>query len=163
MELNSGTKLRLARQALGISQKDFAKIAGVSLSTLKRYEKGEREPSMTVIANLSSALNINPLYLLPSVPILTEIDNGCYMDEEGNMFEMDKEGVLQEKNIECEPKILVTEQTPKEKISQIINTLNMEGQEKVCQYAEDLSHIDKYRNRTGDSKEVNSPESDSDE
>ena len=40
--------------------------------------------------------------------------------------------------------------------------LNKKGQEKVCQYAEDLSHINKYRNRTGDSKEVNSPESDSD-
>ncbi len=48
----------------GYSQREFAKMIGVSEATLSRYLKNEREPKMEVIANIATALNTTTDYLL---------------------------------------------------------------------------------------------------
>lgn len=55
------------RKRLSLSQAEFAHRAGVSLSSQKRYEKGERNPDTTYLDALR-LLGIDPNYLVFGVP-----------------------------------------------------------------------------------------------
>jgi transcriptional regulator with XRE-family HTH domain len=50
------------RKRLGLSQAEFAKRAGVSLSSQKRYEKGERDPDSSYIEAIAS-IGVERLFL----------------------------------------------------------------------------------------------------
>lgn len=50
-----GLRLRQAREALGISQSDFAAMVGVSFSTQRRYETGARNITLGYLMRLGSA------------------------------------------------------------------------------------------------------------
>lgn len=50
------------RKRLGLSQADFANKAGVSLSSQKRYEKGEREPDASYLESIK-AIGADGYYL----------------------------------------------------------------------------------------------------
>lgn len=49
-----GERLREERKRLGLSQTDFARLAGVHLNTQSRYEKGEREPDSSYLERLGN-------------------------------------------------------------------------------------------------------------
>lgn len=51
--------LRSRRRAVGLSQVDLAKAAGVSLRQLARYEAGEQQPVLSVAVALANALQIS--------------------------------------------------------------------------------------------------------
>lgn len=53
--VNIGERLREERKRLGLSQTDFAKLAGVHLNTQSRYEKGDREPDSSYLEALGKA------------------------------------------------------------------------------------------------------------
>lgn len=50
----------------GLSQKDFAKIAGITESAMSYYAKGGRTPSGEVLARIAKALDTTADYLLGS-------------------------------------------------------------------------------------------------
>ena len=168
MEKTFRQNLHDARKKAGLTQKELAEKSGISLSSIKRYEKGEREPTWTIIETLSTTLNIDESLLVnpqDKFEFSFELFNASE-EQLKNLFNtfpemtftcvsgMDSILFRKISNIDLPEQI--------KKLLFYICYLNKKGQEKVCQYAEDLSHINKYRNRTGDSKEVNSPESDSD-
>lgn len=51
--------IRSRRVALGLSQAELAKIAGISLRQVRRYEAGEQQPLFSVAADLANALGIS--------------------------------------------------------------------------------------------------------
>ncbi|MBO0811415.1 MAG: helix-turn-helix transcriptional regulator [Microlunatus sp.] len=51
--------IRSRRRALGISQAELAKAAGISLRQLARYEAGEQQPVLSVAVALAEALQIS--------------------------------------------------------------------------------------------------------
>ena len=51
--------IRSRRVALGLSQAELAKRAGVSLRQLARYEAGEQQPVLSAAVELANALNIS--------------------------------------------------------------------------------------------------------
>ena len=59
-----GERIRVIRKRLNLSQKKFAEILGISLITLQRYEKGEREPSSEVLVNIKQKFKVNMNWLL---------------------------------------------------------------------------------------------------
>lgn len=58
-----GEVLVTARRALGLTQEELAKAAGVTQAALSRYENGLREPDAEVLAGLASALRVTPAFL----------------------------------------------------------------------------------------------------
>ena len=58
-----GACLLKGRLAAGISQEALAKMIGVWPTVYARYERGEREPPLSVIIRIAQALNI-PLFEL---------------------------------------------------------------------------------------------------
>lgn len=167
MQKTFGQNLHDARKKAGLTQKELAEKSGISLSSIKRYEKGEREPTWTIIETLATTLNIDDS-LLVNPKDKFRFDFGIINASDEQLKQL----------LNAFPELICTsgmDSNLYRKISNIdlpehikkmlfyICYLNKKGQEKVCQYAEDLSYINKYRNRIGDSKEATSPESDSDE
>ena len=60
-----GKKLREAREQKNLLQEDVAKAAGISSSYYARIERGEENPSTTVIENICRALKVKSSDILP--------------------------------------------------------------------------------------------------
>ncbi len=61
--MHIGYSIQVVRSKLGMSQKAFAKKAGISQGFLSLVEKGGREPSFQMISRIAEALGV-PLQLL---------------------------------------------------------------------------------------------------
>lgn len=59
--------IRARRRALGFSQAEVAKAAGISLRQLARYEAGEQQPVLSVAVALADALQISLAHLAGQV------------------------------------------------------------------------------------------------
>ena len=56
MTAKYGEQIRKMRKAHGLTQQEFAEKSGISMMSLRRYEMGEREPTMSVIERMAAAL-----------------------------------------------------------------------------------------------------------
>jgi len=54
-----GQRIRAAREALGQSQVNLAAAAGISQGYLSQLETDEREPTLSIAANLARALRVS--------------------------------------------------------------------------------------------------------
>ncbi len=60
-----GRKLREVRERKSLLQEEVAKTAGISSSYYARIERGEENPSTTVLENICKALKIKSSDILP--------------------------------------------------------------------------------------------------
>ena len=59
-----GNNLKRHRKAKGLSLRQFAALADIDHAMIDRYERGVTNPSLTTIAKLAEALEIEPFELL---------------------------------------------------------------------------------------------------
>ncbi len=57
-------RLRFAREQRGISQRELARLCGISLNQVHRYESGSIEPTAPTLASIAHELAISSDYLL---------------------------------------------------------------------------------------------------
>lgn len=55
-----GPKIKEMREAMDVTQLEFANLIGVSPGTLSRIEKGKRTPSIGVVLRACHALRVTP-------------------------------------------------------------------------------------------------------
>lgn len=51
------TKLRQRREYVGLSRADVARLAGISVETLKKWEAGKRNPRTLYLKRVAEVLN----------------------------------------------------------------------------------------------------------
>lgn len=75
--MSFGTKLKLCRSALGLSQQQLADLVGSTKQIVSLYEKDERIPKVTTAAKYADAVKVPLKYLITdSIPInLWETDD----------------------------------------------------------------------------------------
>lgn len=66
-KLQFGSNVRRLREALGMTQEDLAEAAGLDRSYIGGIERGERNPALTAIMQLASALGIAPGHLFDGI------------------------------------------------------------------------------------------------
>ncbi|MDP4094118.1 MAG: helix-turn-helix domain-containing protein [Bacillota bacterium] len=59
-----GMRLKKLRDIKGQSQEDVGKALGKSRETISKYEKGEREPGISVIASMANHFGVSSDYML---------------------------------------------------------------------------------------------------
>ncbi|MBR4212127.1 MAG: helix-turn-helix transcriptional regulator, partial [Oscillibacter sp.] len=57
-------RIKEARMARGLSQKDFAAIVNIAPNTLSQYETGKREPDLKTLSKLADYFGVSVDYLL---------------------------------------------------------------------------------------------------
>lgn len=62
-----GSRIKLAREAAALSQEALARAAGISLSTVSKYEQRQHGPSGTTAAALARVLGVSTDWLLTGV------------------------------------------------------------------------------------------------
>lgn len=62
--IDFGIAVRMQRKKLGISQQDLAERSGLHRTYIGGIERGERNPSLTIIYHIAHALDIHPYKLL---------------------------------------------------------------------------------------------------
>ncbi|KIQ27406.1 MULTISPECIES: helix-turn-helix domain-containing protein [Pseudomonas syringae group] len=75
-------RLRAERSRLGLSQKDFARFAGVEVNAQGHYERGERTPRADYLAAIS-AIGVDVGYLVTGVA--RSIENDSLSPREGSV------------------------------------------------------------------------------
>jgi transcriptional regulator with XRE-family HTH domain len=55
-----GTAIRIARQRQQLTQQDLARTAGLTPDSLGRFERGQREPIVSVAFRVARALRMEP-------------------------------------------------------------------------------------------------------
>ena len=59
-----GLRLKLAREARGISQRELSEMAGLSNAMITKYEKGCTDPGATNLFKIARILNVDPAWLM---------------------------------------------------------------------------------------------------
>lgn len=62
--MNVGRKIKRYREMRGFTQLKLSQLSGVSLSSLKKYEAGERSPKPAQLQKIADMLGINPNVLI---------------------------------------------------------------------------------------------------
>jgi len=63
MTENIGERIKLLRQSLGLTQKEFASKIGIGEKTLRNYESGKFTPKEAVLRAIEQTFNVNPEWL----------------------------------------------------------------------------------------------------
>lgn len=138
-----GDKIRLLREARGLSQEELAKMLGyTSRSTINKIELNINEISYTKILQFAHVLEVDPAELINSQPIdmnakIEQWDhllNVQAISDESKLFD-DIQSVFGHKSV---------------KLLNVFNLLNNPGQNKAIEAVDDLSHIEKYRKEEAD-------------
>lgn len=66
--MNIGERIRLARKAMSMSQRDLAEKAGVSAMSISKYERGENNPSSEILMRIARALDEKVDYFFRPAP-----------------------------------------------------------------------------------------------
>ena len=76
-------KIKLIRNDLNISQKDFANLLDVAQSTVSRIEKDDRQPDDDFLKDLINKFNIHPDWIFfDRNPIFLEVDDNIPMQNQ---------------------------------------------------------------------------------
>ncbi|MFE3754099.1 helix-turn-helix domain-containing protein [Nocardia tengchongensis] len=59
-----GEELRAARARRGYTRNQLAEASGIAVSTIQRFENGERSPDMHQLFALCNALDVSPLEVM---------------------------------------------------------------------------------------------------
>lgn len=59
-----GARMKTKREEMGITQRAFAEMIGVSPSAVNQFEKGEKKPSSSLLAVIARELRASTDYLL---------------------------------------------------------------------------------------------------
>ena len=117
--------LKYYRKLSKLSQADFAKVLGLSPSTISMYEIGEREPSFEVEEKIADYFNI---------------DLNTLRGKDSESLDQVSSRTL-----------TATES----KLLDAFDRLNQDGQQKATEYIEDLAGNDKYKKDNASFEETN--------
>lgn len=69
--MDIGALIKEKRRDAGLTQEELAQKIGCATITIRQYESGKREPSITVLGKLANALGANIFDLIPADPKIT--------------------------------------------------------------------------------------------
>lgn len=113
---NLGQKIKAARKAAKLTQRELAEKLGKNFSTIQKYENGIVEPPISLIPEIAKAIGISPIELMETaIPWPTDM----------------------------QPAVEARER--REKLISAYALLNDAGQEEAVKRVEELTQIPKYK------------------
>src|SRR5260221_13065229 len=75
-----GSRIRLARERLGLSQEELATAVGRDQRTISEYENGKRKLSAIDLPEFAKALKVSVLYFYEGVATRDDLDEALLME-----------------------------------------------------------------------------------
>lgn len=120
---STGGKIKEAREAKGITQKKLGELSGISESTIRKYELGNRSPKIETLLKIATALD---------VPVITLKSD----------LELMGERIIN--SIDFQMAIMKLAQKEEEKLLGYFRELNSEGREEAIKQISNLTKIHDY-------------------
>lgn len=121
--MSTGEKIKQARKEAGLTQKELGDKLGITYQQIGQYENGKRKPKLETLQRIADALEIEMLSLLTKEYItqtdITQKDFHDWIDTLG--------------------------ETKSDRINELFDNLNEEGQDKAIDLVELLTKIPEYR------------------
>ena len=117
--------IKSLRKQAGLTQKQLAERAGLSIASIQGYEQKKYTPKIETLSKIAKALNVSVESLFGGISIgpATEYD----------MEKLDYYGLLSDENTQ--------------KINELFKLLNYKGQDKAIEQVEMLTQIPKYQRK----------------
>ena len=116
MHSNLGQKIKSARKAAGMTQRQLADKLHKSFSTIQKYENGVVEPPISFIPEIAAAIGITPLELMETAIAWPS-----------------------------ELQALIDSRDRRTVLNTVFDQLNPDGQQKAIERLEELIEIPKYQ------------------
>ena len=116
MHSNLGQKIKVARKAAGMTQRQLADKLHKSFSTIQKYENGVVEPPISSIPEIAAAIGITPLELMETAIAWP--------------------GELQ---------VVIDARDRRTVLNAAFDQLNPDGQQKAIERIEELTELQKYK------------------
>lgn len=78
--MNIGENIKKVRESKKVSQEQLSKISGIPRTSLGRYERGERTPTIDMVNKIADALNVN-INILITKDASNEYENCTHDDD----------------------------------------------------------------------------------
>ncbi len=117
--------IKQLRKQAGLTQKQLAEKAGLSIASIQGYEQGKYTPKIETLSKIAKALDVSVESLFGGITIgfMTEYD----------LEKLDYYGLLGDENLR--------------KINELFKLLNYKGQDKAIEQVEMLTQIPKYQRK----------------
>ena len=121
--MSTGEKIKQARKAAGLTQKELGDKLGITYQQIGQYENGKRKPKLETLQRIADALDTAVLNLLTKEYIL-----------QGNINQEDLDNWID-----------AIGETKSDKINELFDCLNEKGKDKAIEQVELLTKIPEYR------------------
>lgn len=149
--MNTGEKIRAARNAAGFTQKELAEKSGVAEITIRQYETGKREPRNEQLVKLAKILNVNFYDLIG----YTEMEQNEHAKKAREQTLKDIIAKRNQKSVHLNTPITQYEYT----VLQYMDQLNIIGQNEAVKQISLLAKIPEYlKDKLSSEENTNNPE-----
>ena len=125
--MNIGERIKAKRKEKGISQKQLAETAGLSITAIQSYEYGKYKPKIEQVEAIAGALGITPYDLMGAAYWDENIDTERVSNEAATLDSVSK----------------FFGKSPAKVLTDYLS-LNATGQQKAADYIADLTEQPKY-------------------
>ena len=148
-----GKKIKEARNAAGLTQKQLGKKLNVTQASINQFENNLRNPKLETLTKIAAALDVTLVDLLdvptkPDREALEQLPGTIKHDADGRTY---KESFLYS-----------SESLKRNQVVQAYDTLNQVGQAKLLDYGLDLVEIPRYIKQSMDANTGKGGENDND-
>lgn len=157
IKMEIGENIKQFRLTAKYTQKRLAEECGVAAITIRQYESGKREPNREMITKIAEVLRVSPVILTWGTEIGEEWQN--LLDSNKKIKNSSSETLEQllfaVKNIIiANDNADIFTEMPEEDLLYYFWNLNSNGQQKVTEYARDLTQIPNYKKEVEAEPEV---------
>lgn len=141
----TGKKIRQYRLEKGLTQKELGDKCGIADSAIRRYESGKITPKNEILYRIAVALDVSILNLMDVFPEwekLAELQGE--VQKESTEYLQRLLDVVKDRIFFNDRNDIFTH-LPEEDLLYYFWSLNKDGQEKVVEYATDLSQNPRYK------------------
>ena len=118
-----GSRVRLRRTLLGLSQESLANALGLTFQQVQKYERGSNRIGASRLYHIADLLDIDPAWFFEEMPVEITGYGAKGMSEEGSTYEADKT-VLRRETLEFVRNFAgIEDEITRQRLMDLINAL----------------------------------------
>lgn len=177
--MTTGERIKQARQAVGMTQADLAKLLDVPFQSISQWERGVRNPKYSTLQRIAEALGVSADSLMENGHVLT---SSVELAEPIATYEALTKVILEDSKVPAHIKAMIQKFRPNQeevknalfllsstafqaarKITPLLEKLNDKGQLEAKKRIEELAQLPQYQAAPQDGGEADALDTEKDE